>query len=214
MPYPGHIFIDNSNLWGGAQNAAYVAEGAPWLAVRIYWKNFFQLIEQSYLCETRVIVGSRPPANENLWEIARSFGYDVTLLDRVPASLGYSREQAVDELVHLKILECLLDNDPPRVLVLVTGDGRVSDFGSSFVDQVRRAIRRGWSVNIISWQETLHDDYVRLCAAYPDRVHVDFLDKFYSNIVFLRDLDFKHPDGRVQHIAFRPAQALKSADSV
>ncbi|KAK4704935.1 hypothetical protein P7C70_g1276, partial [Phenoliferia sp. Uapishka_3] len=67
------------------------------------------------------------------------------------------KEQAVDELLHLKILESLLDFTPnpagPRpVLVLATGDANSSEYNpNGFLGCVRRALDRGWDVEIIAF---------------------------------------------------------------
>lgn len=99
-----HVFIDNSNVFGGAQRAAHVLEpGALWMAVRIYYRNLFTLIERGLNPVTRVLAGSVPPGNDALWESARRCGYDTDLLRRVENFDGRLVEQGVDEIAHLKI---------------------------------------------------------------------------------------------------------------
>ena len=78
-----HVFIDNSNIYGGAQRASYRHEPeAVWLAVRIYYRNFFRLIEGNDHPITRVLGGSVPPGNETLWKYARDAGYNTDLLKK------------------------------------------------------------------------------------------------------------------------------------
>ncbi len=73
-----HIFIDNSNIYGGAQRAAETLEpNAHWLSIRVYYRNLCGLIEGSDVT-TRVLAGSVPPGNEPLWETMRNLGYDTT----------------------------------------------------------------------------------------------------------------------------------------
>src|SRR6516225_11488788 len=83
-----HIFIDNSNMYGGAQRAAEKLDpGAVWLAVRLYLRNFVNLIEGRN-ATTRVLAGSVPPGNEGLWQTARDLGYNTDLLKRVERDDG------------------------------------------------------------------------------------------------------------------------------
>src|SRR5262245_868408 len=97
-----HIFVDNSNIYGGAQRAAGTIEpGAHWMSVRIYYRNLFRLIEGEDVA-TRVLAGSVPPGNDALWQVARDLGYNTDLLQRVEQDDGRLVEQAVDEMLHLK----------------------------------------------------------------------------------------------------------------
>lgn len=68
--------------------------------------------------------------------------------------------QAVDELLHLKILESLLDHTPPSpvsplgrpVLVLATGDANASEYNPrGFLGCAKMALERGWDVEIIAF---------------------------------------------------------------
>lgn len=63
------------------------------------------------------------------------------------------REEAVDELLQLKLLQTILDT-PPATIVLATGDGASSQFNpDGFVGCVRRAVDRGWMVELVAWEE-------------------------------------------------------------
>ncbi|KAI5476834.1 hypothetical protein MNV49_007130 [Pseudohyphozyma bogoriensis] len=69
------------------------------------------------------------------------------------------KEQGVDELLHLKILESLLDHtpspsSPAPLLVLATGDAKNSEYNpTGFLGCVRRALERGWDVEIIAFPD-------------------------------------------------------------
>lgn len=183
-----HVFIDNSNVFGGAQRAAAAQEPAAlWLAVRVYYRNLFQLVEGGEDIATRVLAGSVPPGNDALWEHAQRRGYDTDLLRRVEADDGRLIEQGVDEMLHLKIANALLDRPGSGdTLVIVSGDGRVSGFNTSFPGQAERALRQGWNVEVWSWQEQLTRAYTRLAHQSPDKVSVQSLDPYYPSITFVR----------------------------
>src|SRR5260370_26084694 len=154
-----HIFVDNSNIYGGAQRAAETLEpGALWMSVRVYYQNFFKLIEGDAVT-TRILAGSVPPGNEALWQTTRDLGYNTDLLRRVEQDDGRLTEQAVDEMLHLKIANALLDYEPPQTLVIASGDGQDSQWETSFPRQAERALKRGWNVEVWSWSKQLTGKY-------------------------------------------------------
>ena len=68
------------------------------------------------------------------------------------------REEAVDELLQLKLLQVLVASTdrPPRgsTIVLATGDGASSQFNKDgFLGCVRQAVDRGWRVELVAWEE-------------------------------------------------------------
>ncbi|KAJ5823409.1 hypothetical protein N7447_005749 [Penicillium robsamsonii] len=62
-------------------------------------------------------------------------------------------EQGVDEILHLKILESILDTDPPATIVLATGDAAAAEFSGGFMKMVERGLQRGWSVELVSFSQ-------------------------------------------------------------
>ncbi len=84
------------------------------------------------------------------------------------------------------LLLVLLDADQPEVLVLATGDGRVTTFGTGFGLQAARALKRDWCVEVWSWREQLSGTFARLQDAYPGRLRVHELDPFYYSITFVK----------------------------
>lgn len=190
-----HIYIDNSNLFGGAQRCAAVMEPTvPFYAVRIDFRNFVSLIERNRPRSVGMWAGSVPPGNDELWGHARDLGFNVDLLKRVPEGDGRLLEQGVDELIHAKISDSLLDYDPPQTLVLVTGDGSDTPHGTSFIRKVQQAIRLSWDVEVYSWHEQLSGRFVELASRYDNRVSVFSLDKWYNYIVFVKGSSYTFND--------------------
>ncbi|QRV78402.1 hypothetical protein RhiJN_06417 [Ceratobasidium sp. AG-Ba] len=69
------------------------------------------------------------------------------------ASRSRFREEAVDELLQLKLLQTILDT-PPATIVLATGDGASSQFNpDGFTGCVKRAVERGWRVELVAWDQ-------------------------------------------------------------
>jgi hypothetical protein len=146
-----HVFIDNSNIFGVAQRVAEARDTwEHWRSVRLYYKHLFKLVEGDDVA-TRGLAGSVPPDNEPLWQTARDLGYRTDLLLRVEGDDGRLVEQGVDEMLHLKIANAILDHKPPQTLVIVSGDGRVSEWDTSFPGQAERALKWGWNVEVWSW---------------------------------------------------------------
>lgn len=182
-----HIFLDNSNIFGGAQRVASEKEKAPWPAVRIDYKNLFRVLRHGKMnTGVSMLAGSVPPGNEALWTAAQEAGFDTTLLHKVPADTGRLSEQGVDEAIHLRIGNILLDAEEPGMIVVATGDGAQTAQGCSFTDQVIRAAKRGWKVEIWSWRVQLSPRLRDTRIKYPDLVTVLMLDEWYRSVVFLK----------------------------
>ncbi|KAJ5206129.1 hypothetical protein N7491_003252 [Penicillium cf. griseofulvum] len=62
-------------------------------------------------------------------------------------------EQGVDEILHLKILESILDTEHPATIVLATGDAAVAEFSGGFMKMVERGLQRGWNVELVSFSQ-------------------------------------------------------------
>lgn len=168
-----HVFIDNSNIFGGAQSmSARVEKHVPWPALRVHFRNLALLVEGGQEVGSRVLAGSVPPGNDDLWNYARDMKYETNLLRKVEKDDGRLGEQGVDELLHLKIANLLLDSDDAQALVLVTGDGRVSQFGTGFALQAERALKRGWQVEIWSWKSALSPAFGKLATTHGGKIRI------------------------------------------
>ena len=186
MPMARHIFVDNSNIYGGAQNAGEDIEPeAVWKSIRLHYQNFFQLIEKEEEIKTRILAGSVPPGNEELWRYARKAGYKVDLLKRVENDDGRLVEQSVDETLHLEIAHAIIDHRSPQTLVIASGDGKETPTGSSFPGQIERALKQGWFVEVWSWSKPLSPRFQDM-ARNSEKVLVKELDSFYKSITFLQ----------------------------
>lgn len=100
------------------------------------------------------------------------------------------KEQGVDELLHLKITESLLDHDPgpdiQPVLVLATGDAKASEFNPrGFYGCVERALKRGWEVEIVAWERAVSWSWEELVrkVEWRDKVRIVLLDDFLEELV-------------------------------
>lgn len=68
-------------------------------------------------------------------------------------------EQGVDEILHMKMLESMVDTDYPSTMVLATGDAAVAEYSSGFLRNVERALERGWKVELVAWKRSMSYAY-------------------------------------------------------
>lgn len=90
-------------------------------------------------------------------------GNDYTSGSETPAHPAPEKwvEQAVDEILHLKILESLIDSDKPATIVLATGDAAEAEYSGGFMKMVERALTKGWMVELVSFQLNTSNAYKR-----------------------------------------------------
>lgn len=68
-------------------------------------------------------------------------------------------EQGVDEIIHLKMMESLVDNKEPSTMVLATGDAAQAEYSEGFMRMILRALEAGWKVEIVSWSKNISHAY-------------------------------------------------------
>ncbi|KAJ5814726.1 hypothetical protein N7474_006503 [Penicillium riverlandense] len=150
--------------------------------VHMSFVNLSLILERGRPVSKRVLVGSDrlPSINE-----ATTLGYEANILNRVhkakhpstrpskprkvvsggpeTATTSGERcvEQGVDEILHLKILESLLDTDEPATIVLASGDAAEAEFSGGFMRMVERALQRGWIVELVSFSQVTSNAYRR-----------------------------------------------------
>ncbi|KAJ5169644.1 uncharacterized protein N7500_002427 [Penicillium coprophilum] len=87
----------------------------------------------------------------------KNYGYNSQGVSSGPETVAASEErwveQGVDEILHLKILESLLDTEKAATIVLATGDAAVAEFSDGFMRMVERALQRGWNVELVSFSQ-------------------------------------------------------------
>ncbi len=98
------------------------------------------------------------------------------------------REQGVDELLQLKLHQAIADADVvPRnaTIVLATGDGNVGQFNEDgFLGCVRTALKKGWKVELYSWEGGLSKAWMREFGD-NDKFKIHPLDRFALDLLEL-----------------------------
>jgi hypothetical protein len=142
------------------------------------------IMERGRPVAKRVLVGSSSRADRVplYMKSAERCGYEVSNLSRVEKLVkmerdmkrykgtgsGYGtesgseganaylkmKEQGVDELLHLKMMETLLDYEP-ATLILATGDAAEAEYSAGFLRMVERVLENGWKVELVAWTKGL-----------------------------------------------------------
>ncbi|KAL8823056.1 MAG: hypothetical protein Q9191_006219 [Dirinaria sp. TL-2023a] len=151
----------------------------------ISFHNLSLALERGRPTAKRVLVGSD---NFPTIQDAKDIGYETNILDRVhkakeltPRQKRYHNgvgttssgsettavmyapekwvEQAVDEILHLKILESVVDAEEPSTIVLATGDAAEAEYSQGFLKMVERAMTKGWKVELCSFRKNISGAY-------------------------------------------------------
>lgn len=179
---PVHIFLDNSNIFYGAQGAAARhGEGGVARAVRLYYENLLHLARAGRQVEQAVCVGTIPPRDENVFR---------TRLERAgctpelyPGTVG-AREQGIDQALQVHMLRTVIDGwyGAPGVAVLLTGDGAGIEAGGGFLADLQRLYDYGWGVEVLSWEHSCSRrlrDWAEQVGAFVS------LDAHYESVTFV-----------------------------
>jgi len=205
-----HVIWDNSNIWLGGKDTCEGKEPSVILhSFRIHFDNLYHLVLNNRIAGERYFGGSVPPECEPLWDFVKNLGCQTNLLHRIEKG----GEQAVDEVLHLKMANLLLDINPPEILAVLSGNGHTSDYGTSFPEQIKRALQRNWQIEIYSWECSMsHKIYDSILNQYPTKAKYIKLDDYYYSLTFIKEKAYQYSiKGQKQDIYQEPrrVQPLK-----
>ncbi|KAL6710560.1 hypothetical protein ACN47E_008608 [Coniothyrium glycines] len=94
-------------------------------------------------------------------------------------------EQGVDEIIHLKMCQSIIDTEVPSTMVLATGDGAVAEMSDGFLAHVERALKKGWKVELISWGQQTNGGYKnrKFRARWGEQFQILELDDFLEDLI-------------------------------
>ena len=89
-------------------------------------------------------------------------------------------EQAVDEILHLKMMESIVDASEPSTMVLATGDAAEAEYSGGFMKMVERALGKGWKVELACFRHNMSGAYNRkeFRKTWGERFKIVELDDF------------------------------------
>lgn len=104
-----------------------------------------------------------------------------------PPCILRNGEQGVDEILHLKMCESVLDFERSTI-VLATGDAAAAEFSGGFLTMAERALAKGWHVELVTWKSTISSSWQRLGASrkWKEQFRIIPLDSFVEEL-------FDHP---------------------
>ncbi|HYV35635.1 MAG TPA: NYN domain-containing protein [Gemmataceae bacterium] len=176
------VLVDNSNVFieGRKYSARLkgVTRGNPadkhpsdpsW---RLDFGSLLTHLANGRVIDAAILVGSRPPKNDSVWEAAKHHGFTVIVHDR-----GIDgKEKAIDTELVTQGTEIICTATEPMILVIASGD-------RDFIPLVRVAQRRTWDVEMAAFssafdpngQMATEVDLVRpLDPAFASIGHHDF----------------------------------------
>ncbi|OQN99727.1 hypothetical protein B0A48_14497 [Cryoendolithus antarcticus] len=94
-------------------------------------------------------------------------------------------EQGVDEILHLKILESIVDTEVPSTMVLATGDAAQAEYSQGFMAMAERALKKGWKVEVVSWSKNVSQMYLRreFRERWGEAFKVVWLDEYAEELL-------------------------------
>lgn len=94
-------------------------------------------------------------------------------------------EQGVDEILHMKMLESIVDAERPSTMVLATGDAAAAEYSPGFQAMVLRALNKGWRVELISWSKSISSHYTKKAWTdqWGDKFRIIFLDDYAEELL-------------------------------
>lgn len=149
------LYVDNSNIWiEGLHVAAYKSGMAPdvWSAVKgnicdHNWKlDFGKLFAfaggEKVDVKKAALFGSRPPANDSIWKIAKSKGFEVIVYDRNIVN----HEKKIDTDIVATMIE-----DSYEILTIGEDEITLVAGDSDYVPAIEKLRKRKIPVHVVFW---------------------------------------------------------------
>ena len=149
--------------------------------MQLSFHNLSLILERGRPTVKRVLVGSD---DIDSTQEAKSLGYETNILARVQKFRPYNNryqngtsgassgsdsqanrgqlkkvEQAVDEILHLKMSQSVLDTETPSTMVLATGDAAEAEYSDGFLRTAERALKRGWKLELVAFKQNISYAY-------------------------------------------------------
>ena len=141
------IVVDNSNIFIEGQKYSAGVKGIKKASPtdrdpcdpswRLDFGGLLASLAEGRKIRAAILVGSRPPKNDSVWQAAQAQGFKVTVHDRG----ADNKEKAVDTELVAQGTEIICTEPKPMVLVIGSGD-------RDFIPLVKVAQRRGWEVEM------------------------------------------------------------------
>ena len=165
------LYVDNSNTWIEGMRYAAVRHGlTPDLRTAQKdgitdpsWRYDFGHLYALAAPEgtpvgQALLFGSRPPANDSLWQLARDNGFTVEVLDRNASN----KEKGVDTGLGTRIVE-----DSFIWMKTAHGDRMVLAAGDlDYLAPVKSLAKRGFRTTLLGWTHSTSRELIEACDSF------------------------------------------------
>jgi hypothetical protein len=189
-----HIVVDFSNIYIGYQTAfakrmnktkETLSKEEKLMSREFDLETLFSILHRARVVKDKALSGTSADFDnpDSFFKEAEvKYGYKCEILGRATVKKGEvgRKEQGVDTFLISVATEIILDNrDHPSTLVLATGDGAYSNsYYQSFADTAKRAMEQGFDCEIVSFSDSLSNQYLRLKTEFPDQMRIIKLNPF------------------------------------
>ena len=149
------IVVDNSNVFIQGQTLSAAAKGLVRLpgdtrdpqdpSWRVDFGQLLSNVGNGRLVSHAILVGSRPPQNDSVWQAAKQSGFQVTVHEPGPDN----KEKAVDTELVAQGTEIVCTEPGPQTLAILSGD-------RDFIPLVRIAQKKGWPVEMWAFKNSFN----------------------------------------------------------
>ena len=145
------VIVDNSNIWIEGMKYSAMIQGKnstngkepcdyEW---RVDFGKLLNEVSQRMTIRKAILVGSRPPQNDSLWNVAKRRGFEVIVQDRN----SNNKEKAVDTELVAKGTQLVCTTEP-AVLKILSGD-------ADFKPLVDIANSQGWKTEMWAFSSSI-----------------------------------------------------------
>lgn len=170
------VLVDNSNVWiegiklSAKRNKDIQNKQQCDYSWRINFDKLLHVVANKRNIKKTMLVGSKPPMNDKIWESAKRKGFEVTTFDRN----SQGKEKAIDTEIVARGVEIIVSLPNPATLILLSGD-------SDFLPLIRIANERGWKTEVWAFKSAL-PKYADSIVSSVD--YVGYLDDVFEEIGF------------------------------
>ena len=136
------IIVDNSNVFIEGQKFSAKRKGQ---STPPGSKDLLAQGSSGRHVENAILVGSRPPSNDQVWEMAKKSGFVVTVHDRNASG----SEKAVDTELVAQGTEIICLSPVKMDLAILSGD-------RDFIPLVKMAQKRSWKVEMWAFKNSFN----------------------------------------------------------
>ena len=143
------IIVDNSNIWiegkkySARQKGIETGDDPSW---RIDFGKLLTVVAEGQKISNAILVGSRPPVNDSVWNAANTQGFKVIVHDRNFAG----KEKAVDTELVMQGAKIIYTSPNPGTLKVLSGD-------RDFIPLIKEAKEMQWKTEMWAFSNAFNE---------------------------------------------------------